>query len=65
MGLILDCKDRYIYIYIYMVCLTFYLYSMPVADNAATFPTWNFTVADTSPVWAYVSLVCVLASSFH
>jgi len=26
---------------------------MPVAANATTFPTWNFTVTDTSPVWAY------------
>jgi len=25
----------------------------PVADNATVFPTWNFTVTDTSPVWAY------------
>jgi hypothetical protein len=25
----------------------------PVADNATDFPTWNFTVTDTSPVWAY------------
>jgi len=25
----------------------------PVADNTTTFPTWNFTVTDTSPVWAY------------
>ncbi|KAJ3571580.1 hypothetical protein NP233_g3656 [Leucocoprinus birnbaumii] len=24
-----------------------------VADNATDFPTWNFTVTDTSPVWAY------------
>jgi len=26
---------------------------MPVAANATEFPTWNFTVTDTSPVWAY------------
>jgi len=26
---------------------------MPVADDATSFPTWNFTVTDTSPVWAY------------
>jgi len=26
---------------------------MPVAADATTFPTWNFTVTDTSPVWAY------------
>jgi len=26
---------------------------MPVADGATTFPTWNFTVKDTAPVWAY------------
>ncbi|KDR85124.1 hypothetical protein GALMADRAFT_131858 [Galerina marginata CBS 339.88] len=26
---------------------------MPVPDDATTFPTWNFTVTDTSPVWAY------------
>jgi plastocyanin len=26
---------------------------MPVAANATTFPTWNYTVTDTSPVWAY------------
>jgi len=26
---------------------------MPVADGATTFPTWNFTVTDTAPVWAY------------
>jgi plastocyanin len=25
----------------------------PVPDNATTFPTWNFTVVDTSPVWAF------------
>ncbi|KXN89901.1 hypothetical protein AN958_04905 [Leucoagaricus sp. SymC.cos] len=25
----------------------------PVADNAADFPTWNYTVTDTAPVWAY------------
>jgi plastocyanin len=25
----------------------------PVADGAAEFPTFNFTVTDTSPVWAY------------
>jgi plastocyanin len=26
---------------------------MPVAANATTFPTWNYTVTDTSPVWVY------------
>jgi plastocyanin len=26
---------------------------MPVPADATTFPTWNFTVTDTSPVWAY------------
>ncbi|KAF8912790.1 hypothetical protein CPB84DRAFT_1759518 [Gymnopilus junonius] len=26
---------------------------MPVADDATSFPTWNFTVTDTSPVWAF------------
>jgi len=26
---------------------------MPVAADATQFPTWNFTVTDTSPVWAY------------
>ncbi|KAF8167971.1 hypothetical protein B0H34DRAFT_683819 [Crassisporium funariophilum] len=26
---------------------------MPVADNSTAFPTWNFTVTDTGPVWAY------------
>lgn len=26
---------------------------MPVADDATTFPTWNLTVNDTSPIWAY------------
>jgi plastocyanin len=26
---------------------------MPVAANASIFPTWNYTVTDTSPVWAY------------
>lgn len=26
---------------------------MPVADDATEFPTWNFTVTDTAPVWAY------------
>jgi len=26
---------------------------MPVAADATDFPTWNFTVTDTSPVWAY------------
>jgi len=25
----------------------------PVASNATTFPTFNYTVTDTSPVWAY------------
>jgi plastocyanin len=25
----------------------------PVADDATTFPTWNYTVVDTAPVWAY------------
>jgi len=25
----------------------------PVSADATTFPTWNFTVKDTSPVWAY------------
>jgi len=25
----------------------------PVADNATTFPTWNLTVNDTAPIWAY------------
>jgi len=25
----------------------------PVADNATNFPTWNFTVTDTAPIWAY------------
>jgi len=25
----------------------------PVADNATTFPTWNITVNDTAPIWAY------------
>ena len=28
--------------------------SFPVADNATDFPTWNFTVTDTAPIWAYV-----------
>jgi len=26
---------------------------MPVADNATVFPTWNFTVKGTEPIWAY------------
>jgi len=26
---------------------------MPVADNATTFPTYNITVNDTAPIWAY------------
>jgi len=26
---------------------------MPVADNATEFPTWNLTVNDTAPIWAY------------
>jgi len=26
---------------------------LPVADGATDFPTWNFTVTDTAPVWAY------------
>jgi plastocyanin len=26
---------------------------IPVADNVTEFPTWNYTVNDTSPVWAY------------
>ncbi|KDQ63605.1 hypothetical protein JAAARDRAFT_29626 [Jaapia argillacea MUCL 33604] len=25
----------------------------PVSDNTTEFPTWNFTVTDTAPVWAY------------
>jgi plastocyanin len=25
----------------------------PVADGSTTFPTWNFTVKDTAPMWAY------------
>jgi len=25
----------------------------PVAANATTFPTWNLTINDTSPIWAY------------
>jgi len=25
----------------------------PVADNSTDFPTWNVTVNDTAPVWAY------------
>jgi len=25
----------------------------PVADNSTTFPTWNLTVNDTAPIWAY------------
>jgi hypothetical protein len=29
--------------------------SMPVADDATSFPTWNLTVNDTAPTWAYVS----------
>ena len=28
--------------------------SIPVAEGAAEFPTWNYTVKDTAPVWAYV-----------
>lgn len=27
--------------------------SMPVADNATTFPTWSVTVNDTNPLWFY------------
>jgi len=26
---------------------------MPVADDATTFPTWNYTVTSTNPVWAF------------
>ncbi|RXW24765.1 hypothetical protein EST38_g1075 [Candolleomyces aberdarensis] len=26
---------------------------IPVAEGAAEFPTWNYTVKDTAPVWAY------------
>jgi plastocyanin len=26
---------------------------LPVADGATEFPTWNYTVTDTAPVWAY------------
>jgi len=26
---------------------------MPVAANSTDFPTWNYTVVDTSPVWGY------------
>jgi hypothetical protein len=27
---------------------------MPVPDDATSFPTWNLTVNDTAPIWAYV-----------
>jgi len=26
---------------------------IPVADGTTDFPTWNFTVTDTAPIWAY------------
>lgn len=29
------------------------LYSQAVATDATTFPTWNFTVQDTTPKWFY------------
>jgi hypothetical protein len=38
------------------------MHSFPVADNATNFPTWNLTVNDTSPIWAYVRdllLICI------
>lgn len=36
------------------------MFSQPVADNSTDFPTWNITVNDTAPIWAYVSIVnCV------
>ena len=28
--------------------------SIPVADGTTEFPTWNYTVKDTAPVWAFV-----------
>ena len=32
------------------------MYSIPVAaDFTGEFPTWNLTVTDTAPIWAYVS----------
>jgi hypothetical protein len=34
--------------------LSFPSISLPVADGATEFPTWNYTVTDTAPVWAYV-----------
>jgi plastocyanin len=39
---------------------------MPVADGATTFPTYNFTVRDTAPIWAYCRQVnhCVAGMVF-
>ncbi len=35
---------------------------MPVdASLTEGFPTWNLTVNDTAPMWAYVSTILVLA----
>ncbi len=31
------------------------VHSMPVDASATTFPTWNYTVTATTPVWAFVS----------
>jgi hypothetical protein len=38
---------------------------MPVADDATTFPTWNLTVNDTSPIWAYCKQVCLFLVFLH
>ncbi|KAF6766324.1 hypothetical protein DFP72DRAFT_866191 [Ephemerocybe angulata] len=35
---------------------------IPVADSLTEFPTWNYTVKDTAPVWAYCAQ---LAGSSH
>lgn len=46
-----------------IICeLLFFLFSMSVADDATTFPTWNITVNDTAPIWAYVSIHLFLYS---
>lgn len=30
-------------------------HSMPVLADATNFATWNLTINDTTPIWAYVS----------
>jgi hypothetical protein len=41
------------------------MHSMPVSVNATNFPTWNLTVNDTAPIWAYVSRYFHLAGKLY